>query len=79
MPHMNRETVASVISAPRQPQERLANARSATVAQMDTSGPRLSIAKRETRAFALLNVATVAIIVAWLAVACYAIAYLLAH
>jgi hypothetical protein len=76
---MNRETVASVMRAPRQPRDRPETARPATVAQMEMSGPDLPIARRETSAFRLLNVATVGFIVAWLAVACYAIAYLIAH
>jgi hypothetical protein len=38
---------------------------------------RLSL--REETPFTLLNVATLGVIVAWLAVACYAITYLISH
>jgi hypothetical protein len=80
MPRVTRETFASVIQVPRQPQDRPATARLATIAKMDISGQGSSIAKREaTTQFTLLNLATGGIIVAWLAVACYAIAYLVGH
>jgi len=79
MPRVTRETFASVIQVPRQPQDRPATARLATIAKMDISGQGSSIAKREATAFTVLNLATGGLIVAWVAVACYAIAYLVAH
>jgi hypothetical protein len=46
---------------------------------MDVNGPGLSTAKRKAIPFTPLNLVTVGLIVAWLAVACYALAYLVSH
>jgi hypothetical protein len=44
---------------------------------MNVNGPGLSTSKR--KALPLLNLATLGFVVAWLAVACYALAYLVYH
>lgn len=46
---------------------------------MNVIDPGSSTTRRKTAQFPLLNLATLGFIVAWLAVACYAIAYLVSH
>jgi hypothetical protein len=46
---------------------------------MDVNNPGSSTTRSETTPLRLLNLATVAFIVAWLAVACYAMAHLISH
>jgi hypothetical protein len=47
--------------------------------QATNDRPGLSRTRHKATAFPLLNVATAGFVVAWLAVACYAAAYLLSH
>jgi hypothetical protein len=43
------------------------------------NSPGLSTTKRKATLVPVLNLATVGFVVAWLAVACYALAYLISH
>lgn len=67
------------LNHPRQAQDRPRQGPPATVASVNANSSGPSISKREANRLKLANLVTVGAMVAWLAFACYALAYLVSH
>jgi len=62
-----------------QPRDRFQTDLPTTVVPMNVKSPGWPATERKATPFSLLNLATLGFVVAWLAVACYAVAYLISR